>query len=140
MKKYVSLSLLVMLGILTFAVGCSTSGETVSQQQQEKENYNTQETWTLRDHLRRVTGVRLTGSKGSTRVIIRGESSVVNTGNQPLFTIDGQKVGRNFSSVNGMLSEGEITSVEVLPPSRATLYGMEGNYGVIRIYTKNKDR
>lgn len=136
MYNSANLSITLVLGFLIFAVGCSSSGGTVSQQEQEKENYNFQETWTLRDHLRRATGVRLTGSKGNTRVIIRGESSVINPGNQPLFTIDGQKAGRNFSSVNGMLSEGEITYVEVLPPSRATQYGMEGNYGVIRIHTK----
>lgn len=137
MKNNVSLSILVMLGILTFAVGCSTSGGTVSQQQQEKENFNPEETWTLRDHLRRATGVRVTGSEGSTRVIIRGESSMTNPGSQPLFVIDGQRAGRNFSSVEDMLNVGEINYIEVLPPSKATQYGMDGNFGVIRIHTKS---
>lgn len=136
MKNYVSLSLLVMLGILTFAVGCSTNRGTVSQQQ-KNEKFNPEETWTLRDHLRRAAGVRVTGSEGSMRVIIRGESSMTNPGSQPLFIIDDQRAGRNFSSVEGMLNIGEINYVEVLPPSKATQYGMDGNFGVIRIFTRN---
>lgn len=138
MYNCINLSSILVLGFFIFAVGCSSSGGTINQQ--KKENYNPQETWTLQDHLRRAAGVRLIGSKGSMRVIIRGESSVVNPVNQPLFTIDDQKAGRNFSRVNNMLSEGEITYIEVLPPSRATLYGMEGNYGVIKIFTQARKK
>lgn len=125
----------LLVGFLLVSAGCSSSGGTVAQE--NSKNYG-DETWTLRDHLRRANGVRLTGTEGSTRVIIRGESSIVDPTNQPLFTIDGQKVGRNFNSVNEMLSTGEVKYIEVLPPSKATQYGMEGNYGVIRIFTKEE--
>lgn len=135
MKFYNILYPVLMMGFLLVAVDCSSSGGTVAQENSKKYG---EENWTLKDHLRRASGVRLTGSKGSTRVIIRGESSVVNPGNQPLFTIDGQKAGRNFDTVDGMLSEGEIKYIEVLPPSKATQYGMEGNFGVIRIFTKEE--
>lgn len=135
-KKYFKLFSLALLGLLIVSISCSSSGTTRTYN--NRENFKPEENWTLKDHLRRASGVRVTGSRGSLRVIIRGESSVVNPSTQPLFVIDGQKVGRDFSNVNQMLSPGEIKSIEVLPPSRAAQYGMEGNYGVIRIYTVNE--
>lgn len=134
MKLSYNLYPLFLTGFFLVVAGCSSSGSTINQ---DNSTYNSgEETWTLRDHLRRASGVRLTGSEGSTRVIIRGESSLVNPDSQPLFIIDGQRAGRNFNSINEMLSQGQIKYIEVLPPSRAARYGMEGSYGVIRIFTR----
>lgn len=138
MKNVNTISFLIAASCLLLTLfGCSSSGSVSQQSEGQKTNH--QETWTLRDHLIRKPGVRLVGSGASTRVIIRGESSTNNPASQPLFIIDGQKAGRSFSNANDMLSQGEIKSVEVLPPSRAAQYGMEGHYGVIRIYTINSN-
>ncbi len=132
MKKLNLSTVVAFFGLLITIVGCSASG-TVSQD--ESEEINPADNWTLKDHLRRATGVRISGSPGNTRVMIRGESSVINPTNQPLFVIDGQKAGRNFSRVNKMLYPGEITSIDVLPASESSIYGMEGNFGVVEIHT-----
>lgn len=136
MKQASPLLLLMIIGLLLL-FSCSSSGN-VSQQDQIRE-MNPQENWTLRDHLLRKPGVQVLGTGAGTRIVIRGESSTNNPGNQPLFIIDGQKAGRSFSNANDMLFEGEIKSVEVLPSSRAAQYGMEGHYGVILIHTVNSN-
>lgn len=130
------LILLLLSGFFftTMLLGCSSSGGTVSQNEDQEINYRN--TWTLKDYLRRQTGVRLVGTGSSIRVVIRGESTTASSSNQPLFVIDDQKVGHSFSNANELLHPGEILSVEVLPPSKAVRYGMEGHFGVIVIRTK----
>ncbi len=127
-------SILLLSGFfLAIMLGCSSSG-TVNQNDEQK--ISSEHTWTLKDHLRRQSGVRITGTGSATRVIIRGETSTSSPTNQPLFVIDGQKVGHSFSNADELLYEGEIKSLDVLPPSKSVQYGMEGHYGVIVIYTK----
>lgn len=124
---------LLTAGVLVSLLGCSTTSTT---NKNEIKEMNPENNWTLKDHLRRAAGVRVTGTGPNSRVIIRGESSTVNPTNQPLFIIDGQKAGHSFGQVNDMLYEGEIKYIEVLPPSRSSRYGMEGHYGVILIHTQ----
>lgn len=135
MKFSKLLIVLLAAGLLATVLGCSTSSTTNKDNIKKSSPENN---WTLKDHLRRATGVRVTGTGPSTRVIIRGESSTVNPTNQPLFLIDGQKAGHAFSQVNDMLYKGEINYIEVLPPSRSSQYGMEGHYGVILIHTTSQ--
>jgi outer membrane cobalamin receptor len=136
MKKKLLFIPVIIVGLLIIN-GCSSSG-TVSQKTIKESN--PENNWTLKDHLRRKAGVRIMGTGADTRVIIRGESSTANPTNQPLFVIDGQKVGHSFANVNDMLFRGEIQFVEVLPPSRSAQYGMEGHFGVIVIHTKLGDK
>jgi outer membrane receptor for ferrienterochelin and colicin len=128
------LLVLLIAGLFT-TVGCSTTS-TANKDYSEKTN--PENNWTLKDHLRRTAKARLTGSPGSERVIIRGESTTNDPTSQPLYIIDGQKAGRNFANVNEMLYPGEINYIEVLPPGQSAQYGMEGHFGVIRIYTKSQ--
>jgi len=103
----------------------------------------------------RVAGVNIstssTGSSGSSRIIIRGASSLTG-GNQPLFVIDGIPIlnetkgsvvgafggehgdgGDDISSIN----PDDIESVSVLKgSSAAALYGSQASNGVIMITTK----
>lgn len=130
------LIVLLTAGLFATVVGCSTTSTTNNSE--TKERINPENNWTLKDHLRRVSGVRVTGTGPDTRVIIRGESSTANPTNQPLFMIDGQKAGRSFSQVNEMLYQGEIKYIEVLPPSQTARYGMDGHYGVILIHTRSR--
>lgn len=135
MKFSKPLIILLAAGLFATVLGCSTTSTTNKEYTQKTTPENN---WTLKDHLRRAPGVRVTGTGSSTRVIIRGESSTANPSNQPLFLIDGQKAGHAFSQVNNMLYQGEIEYIEVLPPTRSAQYGMEGHYGVILIHTKTQ--
>lgn len=128
------LIILLTAGLSASVFACSTTSTTNKSEPREVAPENN---WTLKDHLRRATGVRVTGTGPNARVIIRGESSTANPTNQPLFIIDGQKAGNSFGQVNDMLYKGEINYIEVLPPSRTARYGMEGHFGVILIHTKS---
>lgn len=134
MKLSKPLIVLLAAGLFATVLGCSTSSTTTNKENTQKTT--AENNWTLKDHLRRTAKATITGSKGSERVIIRGESTTNNPGSQPLFIIDGQKVGRDFSRVNEMLYPGEINYIEVLPPGQSARYGMEGHFGVIRIFTR----
>jgi hypothetical protein len=127
------LFILLAVGLFATVLGCSTSSTTNEDNTQKTTPENN---WTLKDHLQRSAKARITGSPGSERVIIRGVSTTNSPTNQPLFVIDGQKAGRTFANVNEMLYPGEINYIEVLPPSRAARFGMEGHFGVILIHTK----
>lgn len=135
MKFSKLLIVLFAAGLFVSMLGCSTSSTTNKDNTQKM---NPENNWTLKDHLRRTSKAMITGSPGSERVIIRGESTTNNPASQPLYIIDGQKAGRSFSNVNEMLYPGEINYIEVLPPSQSARYGMEGHFGVILIHTKNK--
>jgi hypothetical protein len=133
MKFSKPLFILLAVGLFATVLGCSTSSTTNEDNTQKTTPENN---WTLKDHLQRSAKARITGSPGSERVIIRGVSTTNSPTSQPLFVIDGQKAGRTFANVNEMLYPGEINYIEVLPPSRAARFGMEGHFGVILIHTK----
>ncbi|WP_338761436.1 SusC/RagA family TonB-linked outer membrane protein [Bernardetia sp. ABR2-2B] len=109
----------------------------------------------------KIAGVQITGSNsigGSSRVVIRGNSSITGE-NQPLFVVDGVPIDNsNFASDEGTASAGnqarggggidygnaaqdinpnDIESVNVLKGAVASaLYGSRGQNGVILITTK----
>lgn len=98
----------------------------------------------------KLAGVRITntqGDVGSSRIVIRGETSIAGE-NQPLFIVDGipvdnsqlnsQKVGRDFKNAVADLSPEDIKSMTVLKgPNAAALYGARAAHGAIIITTKN---
>jgi len=84
----------------------------------------------------RVSGVQFTqtdGQPGSvTSVRIRGTNSI-NSGNEPLYVIDGFAGVGDLNSIN----PGDIQSIEVLKDASATaIYGSRGANGVILVTTK----
>ena len=84
----------------------------------------------------RVSGLQFTqtdGQPGSvTSIRIRGTNSI-NSGNEPLYVIDGFAGVGDLSSIN----PGDIQSIEVLKDASATaIYGSRGANGVILITTK----
>ncbi len=101
----------------------------------------------------RVAGVNInqggSGPAGSTRVIIRGNSSLTGN-NQPLYVVDGVVIdnsvlgsagawgGRDFGDGISNINPDDIESVSVLKgPNAAALYGQRGANGVILINTKS---
>lgn len=90
----------------------------------------------LSDYLRRVPGVTVYGSGGNVSVNIRGSRSFENT-TEPLFVIDGQRVGRSYARVESMVPVADIATIKVVKGVEASSgYGLEGGNGVIEITTK----
>lgn len=97
----------------------------------------------------KIAGVQVTNSQGdmgSSRIIIRGETSIAGN-NQPLFVVDGVIVdnsqflgtngSRDFANAIADLNSEDIESVSVLKgPNAAALYGYRAAAGVILIKTK----
>jgi TonB-linked SusC/RagA family outer membrane protein len=97
----------------------------------------------------KIAGLQVTGSQGdmgSSRIVIRGETSVSGN-NQPLFVVDGVIVdnsqflgtngSRDFQNAISDLNSEDIESVSVLKgPNAAALYGYRAAGGVILIKTK----
>ncbi|MBD1365975.1 SusC/RagA family TonB-linked outer membrane protein [Mucilaginibacter sp. ZT4R22] len=97
----------------------------------------------------KIAGVQVTGSQGdmgSSRIVIRGETSVSGN-NQPLFVVDGVIVdnsqfqgtngSRDFQNAISDLNSEDIESISVLKgPNAAALYGYRAAGGVILIKTK----
>ncbi len=101
----------------------------------------------------KVAGVNITGSamgaKGSSRVVIRGASSL-NGDNQPLYVVDGITINNNNLGAAGVwggtdfgdgissINPDEVQSISVLKGgAAAALYGSRASNGVIIITTKN---
>ena len=103
----------------------------------------------------KVAGVQVTGSGttigGSSRVIIRGESSLNINANQPLFVVDGIPISNgnagasgsgnlevDYGNSAGEVNPDDIASVSVLKgPAAAALYGSRAANGAILITTKS---
>lgn len=97
----------------------------------------------------KIAGVNVTNSQGdmgSSRIIIRGETSIAGN-NQPLFVIDGVPVdnsqflgsggSRDFANSISDINSEDIESISVLKgPNAAALYGSRAAAGVILIKTK----
>lgn len=98
----------------------------------------------------KIAGVQTTNSQGdmgSSRIIIRGETSISGN-NQPLFVVDGvpvdntQNLGpsgsRDFANTISDINSEDIASMSVLKgPNAAALYGSRAAAGVILITTKS---
>ena len=101
----------------------------------------------------KVAGVMVTGSamgaKGSSRVIIRGASSLTGN-NQPLYVVDGITInndnlgaagtwgGTDFGDGVSSINPDDVESISVLKGgAAAALYGSRASNGVIIITTKN---
>ncbi|REG90415.1 TonB-linked SusC/RagA family outer membrane protein [Algoriphagus antarcticus] len=102
----------------------------------------------------RVAGVQITNSSsglgGSSRVVIRGESSLNINSNQPLFVVNGVPISNNivgssgssnqevdYGNSAGEINPDDIASMTVLKgPAAAALYGSRAANGAILITTK----
>ncbi|WP_268121864.1 SusC/RagA family TonB-linked outer membrane protein [Roseivirga pacifica] len=103
----------------------------------------------------KVAGVQITGSGsgvgGSSRVIIRGESSLNINANQPLFVVDGIPISNSnpgasgngnlevdYGNSAGEVNPDDIATISVLKgPAAAALYGSRAANGAILITTKS---
>lgn len=129
---------IVVFALLFTALSCVSSGETkkrtASQNQPGIEVDN--DSIPLSDYLRRVPGVTVFGSGDNVTVNIRGSMSFETT-TEPLYVIDGQRIGRDYSRVASIVPVAEIASINILKGVEASSgYGLQGGNGVIEINTK----
>jgi hypothetical protein len=124
----------VLLAVLVVMTGCASSGSgSGGLMETDSQNVSNDRDLSLEDHLRRINNVRVSGSGNGITVTIRGNYSLSGERRSPLFVVNGQEVGRDFSSAARIAHKGTITSVRVLSPGKSVLYGSQGGAGVIEI-------
>ncbi|QSW89272.1 SusC/RagA family TonB-linked outer membrane protein [Flavobacterium endoglycinae] len=140
--------------VVVTALGISKEKKSLgytTQSLKTKDLENTKETNILNNLTGKLAGVRITNSQGdmgSSRIVIRGETSIAGN-NQPLFVVDGIPVDnsqlgsvggatRDFKNAIADLSPQDIESINVLKgPNAAALYGSRAAHGVVLITTKS---
>lgn len=91
----------------------------------------------LTDKLQRLPGVRVQGGRGHyAKFVVDGTSSSFMSGSSPLFVVNGNVIGTDYSNVYTLVNPNDVESVSVLKGSDASLYGSRGANGVILIRTK----
>jgi len=138
---------LIITALIAFSVcllqGCASSGKTAQKDSGKATSESVvsvdDNSVTLADYLSRLPGVYIQGSGDNISITIRGSQTVSGT-NQPLFVINKQQVGRNYSVVNSIVDVNDIEHIEVLKGSEAgSRYGLRGSNGVIIIKTKTSE-
>lgn len=130
----------LLLTILTLSLlfaGCSSTGSSVSDRNDDDGRIENENDYyrSLADYLTKVPGVNVRGSGDNAFVTIRGVSSF-NSTNTPLYVIDGNAVGNEYSRANSIVNPQDIDYVRVLKGPDAAIYGVRGANGVIEIVTK----
>jgi outer membrane cobalamin receptor len=130
MKNLSKLSLTLLLGLL-LSWSCATTSGGASRQAVDYSNLQS-----LDQVLRMQPSIQVTGSGPGTKVVIRGISSFT-LSSDPLYVIDGNPIGHSYSLADNAVNVRDITSVRVLAgKTETTIYGEEGNNGVIIIKTR----
>ena len=130
----------LLLPILTLSLlfaGCSSTGNSVSNTEENDGRISNELDYyrSLADYLTKVPGVNVSGSGDNAYVTIRGISSF-QSGNTPLYVVDGQAIGNSYSQANNLVNPQDIDYVRVLKGPDAAIYGVRGANGVIMIVTK----
>jgi len=140
--------------VVVTALGISKEKKSLgytTQALKNKDIADTKETNFLNSLSGKLAGVRITNSQGdmgSSRIIIRGETSIAGN-NQPLFVVDGVPVDnsqlgsvggatRDFKNAIADINPQDIETLTVLKgPNAAALYGSRAAHGVVLITTKS---
>ncbi|RMF24879.1 MAG: hypothetical protein D6765_11100 [Bacteroidetes bacterium] len=100
----------------------------------------TNESLPLYQYLRRIPGIQVTGSGDNVLVSVRGGGMSDFGGNEPLYVIDGARIGNSYAQAAAAVSVNDIKSVTVLKDAASTsAYGLAGANGVILIRTKRAE-
>lgn len=131
--------LILLTGL--FLAGCSASKNTASVNRAPAElnssgyvktNVNNPSNLELADHLRKVSGLTVTGKGPNVSIRVRGVKSI-HAGTEPLFVLDGTPVGTSYGMIADAINPNDIKSIRVLKGPDATIYGTRGANGVILI-------
>ena len=131
----------LFLGLLLWS-GCSTSKGSPHVKSRGSDpnlveptaNQSDNITWSTL--LRGAPGVDVRGVEPNLTVRIRGEKSLTQS-SEPLYVLDGVRLGRDFSSLAQVALPRDVKSVRVLKGAEAAIYGAEGANGVVVVRMKN---
>ena len=119
------------MSVVTLMYGCAGS-EGVASKPRDFSAYTD-----LAGALRSVGGLQITGTGNNIMITLRGQGSI-NLNTQPLYVVNNVPLGNNYSHANSVVNPAEITSIRILSGAQATtVWGEDGNHGVILIKTKN---
>ena len=90
----------------------------------------------LNDMLQQLPGVHVQGQGAYAKISVSGASASFMSDTNPLFVVNGMTIGTDYSTVCNMVHPNDVTSLNVLKGSDASLYGTRGANGVILIRTK----
>ncbi|MTI41880.1 TonB-dependent receptor plug domain-containing protein [Fulvivirga lutimaris] len=131
----------ILFFILLFGCGSAnkqTSSVQVQQDVVSNEVAPGDNSTSLADYLKRIPGVQIQGRGPDVQVLIRGNNTF-SENREPLFIINGLRVGTTYQSASQLVDVADIANVRVLKSGSETArYGMQGNNGVIIITTKKK--
>lgn len=99
-------------------------------------NEETSSNRSLNDMLQQLPGVNVQGQGAYAKISVSGVSGSFMSGTSPLFVVNGMTIGSDYSTVFNMVHPNDVTSMNVLKGSDATIYGTRGANGVILIRTK----
>ena len=119
---------------LTGMIAACASTEGANRPTKDFSNYDT-----LAAALRSIGGLQVSGTGDNIIVTLRGISTIqLNT--QPLYVVNNVPVGNSYAHANSIINAPDITSIRVLRGASATtIWGEDGNHGVIVIKTKTGD-
>ncbi len=121
---------IIVLFVVTCFLSCASTNKS------EKGYIANQNTTTLLDKIQALPGVTVSGDGSSATIRVRGVNSLAGV-NSPLFILDGNDMGYEFSAVDSQISANNIRSVRLLKdPSDVAIYGMRGANGVIVIRSR----
>jgi len=136
MKAFTVFFIILFISALSLN-SCATSGVDRSTSNLDKMLIENPDL-TLKDYLRRISGIQITERGGDVRVTLRGATSITGD-NSPLFVVDGSQVGTSYSAVENAVDIKDVASIRVLRSSEAmTMYGMTAANGAIVINTRGR--
>jgi outer membrane cobalamin receptor len=93
-------------------------------------------TVSLLDRLRRIPGVII--RQNTPYILSTTADSPSSTSSEPLYVLDGYPTGNSFRSVNQLVQNVDVKTIEMLKGSEASFYGSRAGAGVIIITTYKK--
>ncbi|MEM6628125.1 MAG: TonB-dependent receptor plug domain-containing protein [Bacteroidota bacterium] len=143
MKRYLSFFSTAVFCLALFCTSCKTSEEANSLAKKKEDvkkkslvdKKNTAQT--MAELLRRQPLLTVSGSDNNPSVQIRGKTSF-NTTTEPLYIVDGRRMGHNFSTI-AAIAPADVEKISVVrDPAELAAYGVGAANGVIEIQLKQQ--
>lgn len=141
MKSFASTKLTfgVVLLISIFMVGCTSTKVSTDPDLNSTHISLNQDQVSPHDWgtiLRKVPGLKVTGSYPDLSILMRGPKSVSQS-SEPLYVLDGVVLGNSFRELASVADPSNIKKIRVLKGPESAKYGMRGAFGVIEVLLKD---
>lgn len=119
--------------------GASGAEEGKVEIREGKSARSTQTYSSLTEYFRRIPGLRVSGDDTNGKVLVMSGPQSIMTSDEPLYVVDGVRIGQSFQSLVRTLNVNDIERVSILKtPAETSIYGVAGANGVIVIKTKRE--